>query len=621
MYKISVPIRTSSIKRCGRENILRELKRFDTKRVFLTLDQYKTDESKKTILLKELADNCKFFQKNGFEVGAWIWTFWIKENPGFRNMRSMKGREIEDFMCPSDENFIKFATEYIKDIARCGVSIIQFDDDFRYGQRYDSPACLCDAHIAEINRITGEKSTREELEKYITSGCKNKFRDAYLKANGDSFRNFAKAVREAVNEVNSEIRFSVCVCTSMWDIDGTDAFEIAKILAGDTKPLARLIGAPYWATDGSGNSLQDVVELERMESAWTRKGEIEIMAEGDAFPRPRTLCPASYLEGFDTAIRASGCTDGIMKYGIDYFSNADYETGYRKFHERNREVYEKIDKMFSSKTHCGVRVYESMKKIADMVMPTKVNKTVNLDGLFYSKAARSLAYNTIPTVYEGDGLCGIVFDENARHISNEAFKNGLIIDIAAAEILMEKGIDVGIERIGEPTSGTEERFINDNNHILTRGATVYDIDLKETVEILSDVETEAGVLPVSFRYENADGQRFLVLNINTRSGGDNLLKHYARSRQYAEQIQWLCGKKLPAYVYGNPALYIQCKKDDNSMAVGLWNFFADIVIEPVVELAEEYSEIEFINCNGRIDGDKVYLSDISPFGFVGFEVK
>jgi len=345
------------------------------------------------------------------------------------------------------------------------------------------------------------------------------------------------------------------------------------------------------------------------------------MAEGDAFPRPRTLCPASYLEGFDTAIRASGCTDGIMKYGIDYISNADYETGYRKFHERNREVYEKIDKMFSSKTHCGVRVYESMKKIADMVMPTKVNKTVNLDDFFYSKAVRSLAYNTIPTVYEGDGLCGVVFDENARHISNEAFKKGLIIDIAAAEILMEKGIDVGIERIGEPTSGTEEHFINDNNHILTRGATIYDIDLKETVEILSDVETEAGVLPVSFRYENADGQRFLVLNINTRSGGDNLLKHYARSRQYAEQIQWLCGEKLPAYVYGNPALYIQCKKDDNSMAVGLWNFFADIVIEPVVELAEEYSEIEFINCNGRIDGDKVYLSDISPFGFVGFEVK
>ena len=94
-------------------------------------------------------------------------------------MRSVKGTEIEEFMCPTDENFVRFATDYVKDMAKCGVSIIQFDDDFRYGFLSDSPACLCDGHIAEINRITGENSTREELEKYITSGGKNKFCDAY----------------------------------------------------------------------------------------------------------------------------------------------------------------------------------------------------------------------------------------------------------------------------------------------------------------------------------------------------------------------------------------------------------------------------------------------------------
>lgn len=66
---------------------------------------------------------------------------------------------------------------------------------------------------------------------------------------------------------------------------------------------------------------------------------------------------------------------------------------------------------------------------------------------------------------------------------------------------------------------------------------------------------------------------------------------------------------------------MQCEKDDNSMAVGLWNFFPDTVIEPVVELAKEYSEIEFINCSGKLNGNKVHLSDILPFEFVGFEVK
>lgn len=623
MYKITVPLMNRNIKRNGRERTLEELRRFDAERVLLSLDRYELDIDKRRRAISELEDNCRFFKEKGFEVGAWTWTFWVKDNKNFKNMRSINGTEIKEFMCPKDENFVKFAADYIKDIAKTGVDLIQFDDDFRYGFLSDSPACLCDNHIAEINRITGENSTREELAKHIVSGGKNKYRDAYLKANGDAFRNFAAEIRKAVDEVNPNIRIGACSCMTSWDIDGTNAAELAKILAGNTQPFVRLIGAPYWATFNAwGNSLQNVVELERMESSWTRKDNIEIFAEGDACPRPRTRCPANYLEGFDTAIRASGCTDGILKYGIDYFSNADYETGYAKFHERNRGTYAKIDEMFGDKTCCGVRVYESMNKLSDMVVPTAVNSKVNIEHLFFSKAARTLAFNTIPTVYEGKGVCGIVFDENARILPLDAIKNGLIIDIAAAEILDARGIDVGIESFGAVLiSGESEHFTDNDNHILTDGLPIYDIKLKPNAEVLSDTKTSAGVIPMSYRYENSDGNRFLVLNVNTRSDNSNVLKHYARSRQYAENIPWLSGKKLPAYVYGNPALYIMCKKNEKSMAVGLWNFFADTAIEPVVELDGEYSGIEFINTNGKLDKNKVYLSDIPPFGFVGFEVK
>lgn len=623
MYKITVPLMNRNIKRNGRERTLEELRRFDAERVLLALDRYELDIDKRRRAISELEDNCRFFKEKGFEVGAWIWTFWVKDNKNFKNMRSINGTEIKEFMCPKDENFVKFAADYIKDIAKTGVDIIQFDDDFRYGFLSDSPACLCDNHIAEINRITGENSTREELAKHIVSGGKNKYRDAYLKANGDAFRNFAAEIRKAVDEVNPNIRIGACSCMTSWDIDGTNAAELAKILAGNTQPFVRLIGAPYWATFNAwGNSLQDVVELERMESSWTRKDNIEIFAEGDAFPRPRTRCPANYLEGFDAAIRASGCTDGIQKYGIDYLSNADYETGYAKFHERNRGTYAKIDEMFGDKTCYGVRVYESMNKLSDMVVPTAVNSKVNIEHLFFSKAARTLAFNTIPTVYEGKGVCGIVFDENARILPLDAIKNGLIIDIAAAEILDARGIDVGIESFGAVLiSGESEHFTDNDNHILTDGLPIYDIKLKPNAEVLSDTKTSAGVIPMSYRYENSDGNRFLVLNVNTRSDNSNVLKHYARSRQYAENIPWLSGKKLPAYVYGNPALYIMCKKNEKSMAVGLWNFFADTAIEPVVELDGEYSGIEFLNTNGKLYKNKVYLSDIPPFGFVGFEVK
>ena len=255
-----------------------------------------------------------------------------------------------------------------------------------------------------------------------------------------------------------------------------------------------------------------------------------------------------------------------------------------------------------------------------MEMPTKVNKTVDIEHLFFSRAARTLAYNTIPTVYEGEGICGIVFDENARTLPLDALKHGLILDIASAEILTQRGVDVGLERIGEATTGKSEHFRFDDNHILANGAVVYDIVLNASAEVLSDMDTPKGVVPVSYRYENPDGHRFLVLNINTRSDADNLLKHYQRSLQYAQTIKWLSGKALPAYLYGNPALYIQCKESASSLSVGLWNFFADEVIAPVVQLDKAYTSLSCMNCNGRIDGDRVILSDIQPFGFVAFEV-
>ena len=63
-----------------------------------------------------------------------------------------------------------------------------------------------------------------------------------------------------------------------------------------------------------------------MEQSWN--GNIETMSEGDQFPRPRTACPASYLEIFDTALRASGDFKGILKYAIDYTSKPGYEDSY-----------------------------------------------------------------------------------------------------------------------------------------------------------------------------------------------------------------------------------------------------------------------------------------------------
>ena len=635
MYKISVPVMNSNVTRENREGVLRELRRFDADRVFLAMDFYTLDEKKQKENFALLKENCAFFKANGLEVGSWVWAFELPEKSSYRGMRTISGEEHSERICPTDKEFVKFSQEYIRNFARCGVDIIMFDDDYTYNFLTNTtPGCLCDGHIAMINEILGESKTREELASLIMSGGKNKYRDAYLQANGDAFRSFARSIRAAVDDINPDIRLGKCSCMASWDIDGTTSSEIARILAGKTKPFYRFIGAPYWAVRTSfGVSLQDAVELERMESSWDRYDDIEVFAEGDAYPRPRYNCPASYLEGFDTAIRASGCTDGILKYGMDYNSEPYYEQGYAKFHEKNREIYKGIDEMFADKTHRGIRVYESMKKIAEMEMETAVNKGADIEYMFQSKAARTLAHNSIPTTYEGEGVCGIVFDENARALDLSALKNGLILDIAAAEILMSRGVDVGITAIGESCTGSIERNIKTGNKICHYfdPITVFNNEYSKDINILSVIDTDKGSIPLSYLYENKDGNKFLVFNSNSRSNGEgrrkntrfgseSVFRNYERSRQIAEFTELASGKKLPAYVYGCPEMYLQCKEGDGKLAVGLWNFFADEAFDFTVQLAEEYSSIKLLNCEGTLDGNKVTIKSIPPFGFGFFEV-
>ena len=40
-----------------------------------------------------------------------------------------------------------------------------------------------------------------------------------------------------------------------------------------------------------------------------------------------------------------------------------------------------------------------------------------------------------------------------------------------------------------------------------------------------------------------------------------------------------------------------------------------------ITLDKEYKEIEFINCSGKLNGNKVELDYIAPFASLGFEVK
>lgn len=644
MYSVSVPISMDNIDRLDSKRLLESLKALDAKRVMLGLGVYQMQPQRRADLMERLRTWCDFFHQHGFEVCAWNWSFWIDPPHQYTPIHLLQAAAVVPHeVCPADRDFICFASDYLAQVAECGVDMILFDDDLRFSQLEGGHVgCLCDRHVEMINRRTGEDLSREELVERILAGGKNRYRDAWIDANGQSLESFARAVRASVDAVAPQVRIGFCACFSSWDLDGVGAKRLARLLAGEhTKPFIRLIGAPYWATkEHWGNQLQDVIELERMESSWTKDGDIEIVAEGDCYPRPRLHCPASYLELFDLAMRATGATDGILKYALDYVSGIDYEAGYVDFHKKNRALYGQVEAFFDEKTLYGVRIYEFAQKAADIELDGRTERERCLYMSFFSSAARSLAACSIPTTYEGDGVCGAAFGASARYLTDGMRKNGLIIDAEAALILHRQGIDVGICEEGRAYATAIEHFRSPDEYVSTEGMQIYAHVFSTNIQVCSEarvserkeglshtevLEENARLVPMSYLYENSNGERYLVLNFNTRYEGKHLstsaMRHYARSRQYADAIPYLSrGKHLPAFCFGNPNLYTVVKKERGGMTVGLWNCFADPILTPRITLDGAYREIRTLNCEGHLDKNTVTLSEIPAYGFAAFAV-
>lgn len=639
MYKISIPITVTE--RFDKEAVLEALQKAEADYVFLAPPLNSAKKEVSNGYIEMLRDLVPFYKEKGYTVGVWIWSLWVgdfesdsimdyimvnhKGEPRSNETYLNSNKKIcSGFICPTSEKAVEIMTDYIKEIAKLNPDIILFDDDLDYGTHMQSLGCYCERHLKLISERLGYEISREELSFEVTSGKPNKVREEWYKLMGETLEEYAKEIRNAVDSVNPEIRFGLCSVMSNWCADGTTAERLVKNFAGGTKPFMRLTGAPYWAPIWKNQNLQHIIEYSRMECALVEDKNIEIISEGDVYPRPRHKVPASHLEIFDTALRAANCTSGIHKYMLDYTSKAlNYETGYIDRHIKNKPIYKEVARIFADKKAIGVRVYEFLDKISQADFTGIENPHAYAANLFFDRAIKMLSDNSIPTIYEGNDGVGIAFGENARHLPKEAFENGLILDIRAAKILMEKGIDVGIESIGENTLNNLLYFPKYDDFVVTgyEKRSAYEVKIKDNAEAMIYSENNGERFVDAFHYENANGQRFLVYAFDGAFTDETRYRNYYTQRQLCESIEWLQNKKMTAKCLGNPDLYMLTSKNECGLAIGLWNIFADEILKPVIELDREYNTAEFIKCSGNLHGDKIELSEISPYGFAFINLK
>lgn len=631
MYKITVPA-IISYPHFDRDGILAELRRSGARRIALAVDREVGHAFSSEQNLQKLKELIAFFKENGFESLVWLGeTFGHNgdeergESP-YQNIHSFTKGRTKPF-CPLDEKFQRDFCLWVQKIARCGAEVILLDDDYRTDVRGDNAlGCCCPLHMAKLEQKLGEKVDVKTYWQKMLSGGKNRYRDAWIEVQRESLLTFSHKLRSALDKVDPSIRLGYCGCIG-WDTTGCDMESVARALAGNTKPFVRLSGAPYWP-----RPLAESIELERVQLSWLKGKGMELITEGDTYPRPRFVTSAAKLECFDMALRADGGSDGILKYMFDYVSSPRYETGYVDAHVKNKGLYQEIESLFAHKQAVGLRLYNYPRLFPEKVMePTHTAMAEALAESYYGSIKLG-ALCSLPVCYEGERV-GVIAGENARQIPLEELRGGLL-DLPAARILTERGIDVGVEGIcplGLPpqagfTDLPIEYFPAEEEYVrLELRVEMAEIQKRAGAEILSYYEIAGKRYEAVFAYENANGQRFVILPFDLRAAAKRpgWLTSYARRRQLIAALEWL-GTPLAAYVEGNfPYHYTIVKEDEKELAVGIWNFFEDGMEDVSILINEPFdaTQVTFVNCEGYAKGQRVYLkSKIYPYEFAGIKV-
>ena len=637
MYKVAIPVTNwYANRRMDCEAVLSELRRAGASRVWLCTARGIEREERLSEELALLREHVRFFEAHGIEAGAWLSSLGhggtlahedaraLERASRYVKLTGLDGSVCADSFCPSCEPFATDYVNWIGRIAGTGVRLIMIDDDYRLSARPCGPGCCCEKHLAEYRRRVRENVAREDMEKLIFTGGPGKYRDAWLDMGHDALMGLARKIRARVNEVNPAVRVGVCAVMSTWDTDGVNALELTKALAGDTAPFLRTIGAPYWqAQNALAKKLGRVIEQTRLQRHWRQEeaGDVELFSEGDAYPRPRHCTPASFLEAFDMALRADGGMDGILKYMLDYTSSPRYETGYIDQMVKNAPAYAWIEKHMAAGAAEGADVYCRRDKLRAAVLPPDMTARRAEDDYFFPAAQRLLCDSGLPMTY-GARSVHVVCGENGRTVPLAWLADGMALDASAARLLMERGVDVGLEEIG-PARAVQgaEYYPGEDEYVMCGPADrLYAAALKEGAQALSFLDGQCSC----YRYENAAGQRFLVylFDMDGVARGLGLTRSYCRARQLADGLAWAGRKPLPAVCLGHPDSYMLCKRTAEGLAVGLWNLSADCMADPELRLDQAYAGAEYFGCEGRLEGNRLRLrGDIQPYAFAGILLK
>ncbi|MBQ8407548.1 MAG: hypothetical protein IJY39_01650 [Clostridia bacterium] len=506
--------------------------------------------------------------------------------------------------CPLDKGFQKYIRAATARIASTHPHHIMLDDDFRLIFRDGSGGCACPLHLAEYEKLTGEKLSREELCARIAAGDKE-CADAFVKTQIDSLTACAREIRAGIDSVDPKIPGSFCACG-----DGTEgAYDIATIMAGEGNPVVvRINNANYCAYNP--RDFAQIMHRAATQIAALGKKPDYILAETDTCPQNRYSTPAAKLHSHFTFTILEGAKGA--KHWITRLSSFEPESGvaYRKKLEKYSGFYAKLAEINDDLIWQGCKI-PIPPRPAHMLskndtIPTAIN----------GWCSHVLDRFGLPMHFSPDGE-GVYFFDGAKdkYFTDEELLSILsgktVLDSTAAKRLVSRGFG---EYLGVDVKDRPSDALNASGEIFYPcGSSSAQPRIRELIPRSSDVKVYSDVyhlrdgvhkdiiFPGVTSYKNALGG-IAVVFAGESTFAYNLIEAFGflnqtRKAQLAQILQDL--DALPAYYPGDAEVLMKAAEmKDGKLFCAILNMSLDVIEDLPLTVNGRVAEIKKLCPNG-----------------------
>lgn len=533
----------------------------------------------------------------------------------FRTMMGADGDEAPGCFCPLDEGVKQYLVDVVTALAKAGIPLILLDDDFRVN--YHMPGvdlgCFCPDHIARFNRENGTDYTRQELAELVYEG-KDDTRAKFLKMAGDTLLELASAIEQAVHKVSPNTRLGLATAMIHYSSEGYDIRQLAKTLAGNTRPYLRVFGAPYHVKNNPMHLGFTVDTAKHLQDHLTGC-DIEIIGEGDTYPHTRFFTNRTALQTHLLASRCSGVRN-MLHYPFCFATSPDFETVYVDTAEKLRPAMTMLDTLLPETLQAtGIQPVLTFGNLRNIPISREMTRRERVwpDEPMALKMLSQFGIPTVPARHAKNQpvlLAGYNGYGSTDAQLNDLLDRGAIIDATAAAWLLDRGFDIGLESVERldcvPTfeeycGEFSSRYKGEQVWLLCGGDTpFFDLRPKKEARVagcyVNGTNGSRGVSCVA--YEKGSRKVFVLgFDFFSVRGSFQAVSNVARAEQIRNVCRWL---GVEAFVQNEEFLYINAYAYENTRTVCLVQTNTDKTERIALYLRERpVGEIIFHDQNGR----------------------